>query len=54
MFEIIVPEDFGDIGHAHGRTGVARIGGLHSVHGECPDCIREFAPVGLAGSRYIL
>jgi hypothetical protein len=37
----MVPHHFGDFRHAHGGTGVAGIGFLHSIHGKDADRVRE-------------
>lgn len=41
VFEEIVPEDFGDVGHAHGHAGVTRIRLLHGIHRKRSDGIGE-------------
>ena len=35
--QVAVPQDFGNFGHAHGRAGVAGLGGLHSVNRQKAD-----------------
>ena len=42
VFQVVVPEHFGDIRHAHGGARVTAIGGLNSVHTQCSDGIGEF------------
>ena len=37
MFKIQAPKSHSHFGHAHGGTGVAGVGLLHSVHGQCAD-----------------
>jgi hypothetical protein len=37
----ISPENFGDIGKTHGGSRVPALRGLHSVHGQYPNGIRE-------------
>ncbi|MNR58424.1 hypothetical protein D3C85_1794200 [compost metagenome] len=34
VFQEVIPQHFGDIGHAHRRAGVARIGFLYRIHAE--------------------
>ena len=34
VLQIVTPQDFGDIRHTHGRTGVAAVGFLHGIHAE--------------------
>ncbi len=47
--QVVVPEDLGDIGHAHGRARVPGLGPLHRVHAEEADGIRQLAPGGTVG-----
>jgi len=35
--QVVVPQHLGDLGHAHGRAGMAGIGLLHGVHGQGAD-----------------
>ena len=37
VLEVVAPEDFGDLGHAHGCARVAGVGLLHRVHREGAD-----------------
>jgi hypothetical protein len=39
--QVAVPQHFGDLGHAHGRAGMAGIGLLHAVHGEGADGVGQ-------------
>ena len=34
VLQVAVPQHFGNIGHAHGRAGVAGFGGFHRIHGQ--------------------
>jgi hypothetical protein len=43
--KMFAPQGDGDISHAHGHTGMSRVGFLHSVHCERTDCIRHFAGI---------
>ena len=54
VLEVIVPKDFGDIRHSHGRPWVAGIRGLHRVHAESADSVREKSPGWLAGGAGLL
>ena len=47
--EHIAPQHFGNVGHAHGRAGMSRIRGLHGIHGERANGIRQGAAGGGAG-----
>ena len=44
--EKAVEEDGGDIGHAHRHAGMARIRGLHRIHGQRPDGIGHTRFIG--------
>ena len=49
---VVVPQHFGDVGHAHGHAGMAGIGGLYRVGGEETDGVGELAAGGRRhGSR---
>ena len=41
----IVPQDLGDVRHAHGHAGMAGIGGLHRVHTERANGVRKFSSI---------
>ena len=41
VLEVVVPEHFSDVGHAHGGAGVARLGLLNGVHGKCTDGVGQ-------------
>ena len=41
VLQEVVPQDFGNIGHAHRCAGMARIGFLHGIHAEGADGIGE-------------
>ena len=43
--QMFTPQRDGDISHAHGHTGMSRVGFLHGVHRERTDCIRHFAGI---------
>ena len=45
MAQIIGPQDFGDVGHAHGHAWMATFGFLHRVHTECADRVSLGAPI---------
>ncbi len=38
VLQVVAPQHFGDLGHAHRRTGVAGVGLLHGVHRQGADC----------------
>ena len=42
VLENIVPQHFGNIGHAHGRAGVAGLGLLYGIHGQGTNGIGQF------------
>jgi len=46
VLEIVIPENLGDVRHAHRRSGVARIGLLDRIHAQGTDGIGEFSTVG--------
>ncbi len=49
VLQHFAPEHFGDIGHAHGGTGVPGVGLLDGIHGQGPDGVGEFS----AGSHRV-
>ncbi len=54
VVQVIAPQHFGDVGHAHGGAGVAGVGGLHAVDGEKADGVGQTAAllgVDLNGSH---
>ena len=42
VVHVVVPQHFGNVGHAHGRTGVTGFGFLYGVHAQCTYRIRKF------------
>ena len=54
VFVVIVPQHFGNVGHAHRRTGVSRVGSLYGVHAECTNSVCEVPPGRLTGLRCFL
>ena len=45
-----IPEQNGrDVGHAHGRAGMAALGLLHGIHGKKPDAVGHVPQVLVAG-----
>ncbi len=46
VLQMIAPEDFGDVRHAHGGTRVAAVGFLHSIHAEGADGIGSLTTAG--------
>jgi hypothetical protein len=46
VLQVAVPQGDGDVRHAHGRAGVARVGLLHRVHGQRPDRVGHLGGVG--------
>ena len=50
----IVPQHFGDVGHAHRHAWMAAIGGFDRVHSEGTDGVGEFATGGHRGESPIL
>jgi hypothetical protein len=54
VFEIISPQDFGDIRHPHRGAGVTRVRRLDGIHAQCSDRIREDSPVSLAGTLCLM
>jgi hypothetical protein len=54
VFDVITPQDFRDIGHAHRGAGMTRVGSLHGVHAQGSDRIRKIAPGGMAGVGSLL
>src|SRR5690606_1319679 len=46
VVQVVVPQHFGDVGHAHGHAGMAGVGRLDGVHGEDADGIGEVAAAG--------
>ncbi len=50
MAQMAAPQRDGDLRHAHGHSRVARVGGLHRVHGEYADGVGELA-LGAAALR---
>jgi hypothetical protein len=51
MPQVIVPENFGNICHAHRGARVTGVGGLDRIHTQGSYCIREIAPGRLARVR---
>jgi len=50
--QVAIPNDFGDIRHAHRGARMTGVGGLDRIHTQATDCIREIAPGRLSGARY--
>ena len=50
VLQVVVPQYFSDIGHAHRCSRVSRVGRLDGVHAERTNGISEFSPVRLAGN----
>jgi hypothetical protein len=45
-----IPKENGrDVGHAHGRAGMAALGLLHGIHGKKPDAVGHIPQVLVAG-----
>ena len=44
VLQIIVPEDLGNIGHAHRHARVPGVGSLNGIHTECANGVGELAP----------
>ena len=53
VFQVVEPQDFGNICHSHRGARVAGVCRLYGVHAECADCIGPFAPGCLAGSNFL-
>jgi hypothetical protein len=51
--QVAVPQHFGDLGHAHGRAGMAGIGLLHAVHGKGADGVAERSADSGGGRRRV-
>ena len=47
VLQVLAPQCHGHVGHAHGRTWVARIGLLNSVHGQGTNCVGHLVSCGL-------
>ncbi len=47
VLQVPVPQRHGDVGHAHRRAGVARVGLLHGVHGQGADRVGHLDGVQL-------
>ena len=54
VFVVVVPQNFGYVGHAHRRAGVSGICGLNGVHAQGTNGVREISPGWLAGSLCFL
>ena len=50
VFQVLSPQSHGDIGHAHGRPGVPRVGLLNRVHCQCANRTRHLLVIGHGGS----
>ena len=50
MLQMIAPQHFGDVGHAHGRAGVTAARALHCIHGEGAHGIGSLETGGHGGS----
>ena len=51
----IPPQYFGNVSHAHGRSGVAGFGFLHSIHAQSADGIGAFSTnVGVGHSKLLI
>ena len=48
VFEVVAPEQFGDIRHTHGHARMSGIGGLDGVHAESANGVGEFTAAGRA------
>ena len=46
VLQVVAPEHFGDVRHAHGGTGMAAVGFLHGIHAECADGIGSLTTAG--------
>ncbi len=46
VFQMVAPEHFGDVRHAHGGTGMAAVGFLHGIHAEGADGIGSLTTAG--------
>ncbi len=42
VLEVVVPQYFGDIGHAHRGARMTGFGFLYGVHAQCADGVRQF------------
>src|SRR5690606_11047542 len=42
VFEVVVPQNFGDVGHAHRGAGVTGFGFLYGVHAQGADGVGQF------------
>jgi hypothetical protein len=48
----VVPEHFGDIGHAHGRAGMTGLRPFHGVHAQGADGVGQYAALRCNVGRY--
>ena len=46
VLQVVVPQDFGDVGHAHGHARMTGVGGLYRVDGEETDGVGKVAAAG--------
>ena len=46
VLQVVVPNDFGDIGHPHRHAGMAGIRLLYGIHGQGANGIGEFTSTG--------
>lgn len=46
VLEIVVVENLGNIGHAHGHAGMATLGALDGIHGQHAHGVGKFATLG--------
>ncbi|MCY1515307.1 hypothetical protein D9M68_498890 [compost metagenome] len=44
--QVIAPQHFGDVRHAHWGTGMAAVGFLHGIHAQCADGIGSLTTAG--------
>ncbi|MOA15582.1 hypothetical protein D3C78_1357470 [compost metagenome] len=46
VLQVIAPQHFGDVRHAHRGTGMAAVGFLHGIHAQCTDGIGSLTTAG--------
>ncbi len=50
VFEVLAPQRYRDVCHAHGRAGVTGVGLLDSVHCQCTNCTGHLLGIGHGSS----